>query len=377
MKFFAAQSKEEGVSVLALVETAGSAAAALWLAIHWGTYAPFAISVVVAPFLLLRTHDSTAIGVKLARRSLERCAHRFVFIRLFLVAIGPIPIRVVAMIRSIYVNPRACISALPANWWNLTARTDSTVIPEPIPGYYRSWDAPGVATFWDFQDVKFALRWNMQHLPAEFRRRLGDEFENTTVYVNSWIVLIYVTWGFIAATAYLPALLYRWSLKSTFWIYLPLLWVVQPARYERKNVWVRLKFVRDDQVVLFMSAIVLALGLLKIRVWQMKTALSAWWNDAALGKFLGAYVAPDSMPLWQYISMVNSILALTMFFIARSAIQSKEEGTPWPESPLDNAFRWATACRRILTTYTTSVLVMTTVQQGFPGLPPLGAFWPQ
>lgn len=50
------------------METIGASAIVLWLATMNQTFVPFAISVVVAPFLLMRTRRSTAYGVRLARR---------------------------------------------------------------------------------------------------------------------------------------------------------------------------------------------------------------------------------------------------------------------------------------------------------------------
>lgn len=363
MKLYAAQSKEEQVSVLALIETVGSAVAALLLAIYWGTFAPFAISVVIAPLLLLRTRDSTAHGVKLARRFSQwsiptRTKEDFIRAPLIVVGIymAPFVIRVTAMILSLLRDSLGFLAALPSNWWYLIARVDTTVAPQVVPGFRSNFslDTSFVADSWDIRSRLQNARWTIE--------------KNRSL----WFTELFLG-GPFAALVFLPAWIYRWSLKSTFWIYLPLFWVVQPVRYDRKNVWARINVVRNDRVVLFLSGGILGIGLIKIRIWQMKTAFAGWWDDNTLGQFFKVYVAPDSMPVWQYTSMVNGVLAIAMYFIARSALQSQKEGAPWPDAPLDSGLRCATACRRMLTTYTTVVLVMITLKQGFP---PLGNFLP-
>lgn len=364
MKLYAAKSKEEQVSILALIETVGSAVAALWLAIHWGTFAPFAISVVFAPLLLLRTRDSTAHGVRLARKYTQWVKYNrgATFSKSLVEPFGfflcPLVIRVIATIRSVFGDPLGCAALVPSNWWNFIARIDTTVAPQVVPGFrspFRLHSTVG-ADMWDISNYIDGILPGVPH------------GESTTPTVSDRFAFLA-----LGVLVCLPAWLYRWSLKSTFWIYLPLLWVVQPIRYNRKDVWARIEFIRNNRGILYLSAGVLVLGLIKIRIWQMKSAFSAWWNDTTLGQFFQVYVAPDSMPIWQYASMANCILAFAMFFTARSALQSQKESAPWPDAPLDSGFRFATACRRILTTYTTVVLVMITLKQGFP---PLGEFLP-
>jgi hypothetical protein len=223
-------------------------------------------------------------------------------------------------------------------------------MPEAIPGYRWRYK-PGRKTEGRYWDLKGML----QHGPhASPFVRLGD-----------YCMFIPLTFG--------PAWVYRWTLKSTWWVYLPFLWILQPARFRSDSVWDRLRWIRDDRLVVWYSVLVLTMVGVKIRLWQLEVTFAEWWNHSTVGQFFNAYIAPDSMPLWQYTAMANSILAITMFVVARNAIRSRDTTEPWPESHLDYALRWATICRRLLTCYSLIVVVLITVQQG---IPPIGRVLP-
>ena len=354
MKLYASKNTCKAVSALAIVETIAASTIVLWLAAQWETLVPFATSVLVAPFLLMRTRLSTAYGVRLARRFIRWAdTHgESPFLAGFGTAFLPLAIRIWATMVFVVREPFACLAAVPGNWWRLVAHSDVTRFPETVPGY--RWEhKPGKkfeGAFWDLNGL-------LKKIKAE---RLTWPHKLFT-----YCLFIPLHFG--------HAWVYRWTLKSTWWVYLPLLWIIQPARLRRDSVWDRLQWIRDDRLVFWYSVLILAVGIVKIRIWQTQISFAEWWKDSLIGQFLNVYIAPHSMPAWQYAAIVNSIVAIVMYVVAGSAIRSRGTAEAWPDTYVDYGFRWATICRRLLTCYSVIVLVMITLQQGFP---PLGKFLP-
>lgn len=357
MKLFAAQNRKEQATALALIETVAAAMAALWLDASLKSFVPFALSAFAAPLLLLQTRDSRAHGIRMARR-LGNWSHGGSVCRNLaavpLVFLGPLLIRLWATVASLVRDFRGCLVAFPSNWWRLVSQVDFTIFPDTIPGFRSRFTetSPFLHDSWDVRARLENMRWSIRTCKPPW-------------YIELPMGTL------TSALVFLPAWLYRWTLKSTFWLYLPLLWVLEPARYDRGRLETRLQVILDNRIALLLSGLVLGFGLLKIRIWQIQVELSAWWSETTLGRFFELYVVPDSMPVWQYVSIVNSIFSLALYLVARSALQSRELESPWPDSAVNIAVQWMTACRRLMTLYVTLVLVMITVKRGFPPLGPL------
>jgi len=363
MKLFAAECRGKEVSLLALLETLVAAAFALQVASRRDSFAIFAVSAAAAPLFLLRTRNSTAHGLRLARGFLrwadrEWRPSRLVFAIPFLF-VGPLLIRLWATLATLFREPAECLRSIPGNWWNLIAETDVTELPQVVPGFHDTGPGPRVPALWDMRLYAGSLFLTFDRKPNPGRLVL------LLFVAFSWLVIVPFT--------FLPAWLYRWTLKSTFWIYLPLLWVVGPAHFKRDSYWLRLQRIANDQLGVLFSVVVIAMGLVKIRLWQTRAGLAETLDATRLGRFFSDYVAPNDMPAWQYAAIINGVLAIVMYAAARQALNAREEKSPWPERPTDAGFRIATGLRRTLTLYTTLVLILITAKQGFP---PLGEWLP-
>jgi hypothetical protein len=90
------------------------------------------------------------------------------------------------------------LKALPENWWRTLFVVDICQAPELIPGYRRD----------DF--------FNLRNFLARFK-------ESNGLLEKYWSVL-----GFV--TLYVPAYVYRIIIKSTFWLYMPLVYFSLPVK---------------------------------------------------------------------------------------------------------------------------------------------------
>lgn len=220
MKWYAAQKKPEQASVLAIVETLAASCVAVWFAVHFQTLLPFAISVIVAPLLLLRTRDSTARGLRLARR-----AHAWEVTRSGLLGapwliaglfLGPVVIRIVSVIGVSLKRPSECVNAIPPNWWRMVARVDSSVLPEPVPGergtfrarirgVYRNVWAPSFPLF-AWRSVSEGMTEFATSAESNRFARLATRLIQGGTLLGIFSILLWI---------YLPAVAYRWALKSS------------------------------------------------------------------------------------------------------------------------------------------------------------------
>ena len=98
---------------------------------------------------------------------------------------------------------RTGLKTFPDNWWRTLFVIDLTHPPEILPGYRRKDLLLQISQLVDeLKKVRFSLEW--------------------VVYVIA-IVLMFV-----------PAYLYRLTIKSTCWFYIPMIYIVRPARFAGK-----------------------------------------------------------------------------------------------------------------------------------------------
>jgi hypothetical protein len=186
--------------------------------------------------------------------------------------------------------------------------------------------------------------------------------------VLSWLVfvtvspLVYVMGVIIFVV---PALLLRLSVKSTVYVWLPILWALKPARHhdEHGASYLRL-FLRSDlvRIVIAFSAIMIVLLVGKILLFIAGNALAsdaeAWkplfagmQHGDRLAAFLVAFARPGEIPLWQIGSTINAILALAAFFMARGWLRRAEENIPLDDAKIDRTLGRLLQFRRLLTSY--------------------------
>jgi hypothetical protein len=168
-----------------------------------------------------------------------------------------------------------------------------------------------------------------------------------------------VVWLFIIITlpAVLPVIsvcfLFRWAIKSTAILWLPLLWIIFQARpglkvIDRIRVSVETALAK---VILAYSTLTLVFFLVKLT-----PLLAAWWVFnlnwlGPLGIFLTRLVAPSELPLWQVASGINAILAWAFFFRANRHLVAEGTTEEWPERWLQREYVTFQVVRTTLSIY--------------------------
>ena len=202
-------------------------------------------------------------------------------------------IRFTATLVSVIQHPLRSLAALPGNWRRIVLATDSGLHPEYLPGD----DVGPVTELGSWQSLTPILRWIL--------------------------ILAFLTLYPLTAA-------YRWSVKATCVVYLPLMWLVNTARYRATSVGDMLrKYLADEIQTLRRWALVLTGGFLigklvvLVSVDDILAAVKAGVPEKGLKvlRVLQPYLTPRHIELWQLTPVLNGLLALGMWLFARRVLR--------------------------------------------------------
>jgi len=133
---------------------------------------------------------------------------------------------------------------------------------------------------------------------------------------------------------YALTLSYRWSLKATCLIYLPLVWIANKAQYSpRTSVKAMLHdYLVDDiqRVRRWLTVLSVSALTVKIMVWWHLDAVRSWAHEHLPVWVLKVvhdwrhYLDPQHVPWWQITPAINGMLAVGLFIYARRLLNLKD-----------------------------------------------------
>lgn len=355
----------------------------MWLASK-GYTIHLLVAAIVAPLLLLRTDASTSYAfehiskfrhfsdwlrsksVDIERRFLAQDSSlTLVFVgTVFVIGAGSVigaivvlekmAMRVWATIRSTVLHPVTAFRSIPRNWVRVSMCTDICHVPEVMPGYAvrrRSGREPyGIA------EPLHLLEYDRSH----------SWLANASLYLVMLPLII---------AACLPSVLYRFSLKGSSVLYLPLLWVAHVAR--REDIWGRLKEIRELAFFVFRRWF----GLLVIGFVASKVLFQSWWRAANAHlqeisthpQFIELFVAPvGPIPRWQLAAAANAVIAWVVFFLADRTVVMSKEGEVGGVTSVVVRLLWS--CSAALSLYTILITIYNVWSLQLP-LPEIGDCW--
>lgn len=264
------------VSALAIVETVVASCLGIYAAFAWGSIKWYAAYILIAPFLLLKTNASTRRGLMIGHRIVdvftpvinwtwdrtERAKSKFdFFVANFMHLAVCIPVFTVVVIGTPIVKILATylewkrdwllpLRSLPKNWIAICLQTDSSVLPEMLPGSSAMVEKHecNSGSFASLQGGFPAyLRANRQRgvvfsLRALFR---GLWNSNRSSFARIWsavlmspVLIGIVFFGFA----------YRWALKATALFWVPLLFFSQSIFRSNDKLERRLEEIIDSPI---------------------------------------------------------------------------------------------------------------------------------
>ncbi len=322
------------MTVLALIETVVVSSLVLVTAIYLQRPNLVAIPALIAPMLMLRTRFSTTVGLRLWARwhNIMRIISRFQApavagpiqreVRLhtgFVLFIVGLPLfaigcRLAAALLGVTTHPIRSLRAIPYNWWRVALAMDIAHPPEAVPGIeVLQHEAYPPHRF--LRHVRLVLRTtsaNYQERPGWWR---GG-------YIGGWslqLILLYV-----------PAVLYRWSLKSTAIVWAPLVWAVYSGRRRRIRTADRLADILTDPWERFLrwwSGVVFVCGT-AIPGWILLRAPTS--ENPVTRVFVDHWVYSGAIHWW-HVTRWTAIL-LTFVLYRYAFVSSRRLARPHPPS---------------------------------------------
>lgn len=312
------------VTILAIVETVLAVVSLITLSIWFDTLHWLAGACLLSPLLLLRTEDSVQRGghmfehifdddrkvtaglIALLSILLSLALTYWIVGWWVLLLVPPFTgallamafypaifaIRFTATVISVIKHPLKSLTAIPGNWRRVVLATDSFLDPEFFPGR-----GGGLSVLYEIPIGSYFERW---------------------FYLTAYRVL----YPFCAA--------YRWSLKATCIVYLPLVWLVNTARYRADSTHEMLTDYLADEIqtvrrwaLALTGGFLIAKIIVLMRVDDILVAVKAGvpeWSLKML-RTLHPYLTPRHIELWQLSPVLNGFLALAMWLYARRILR--------------------------------------------------------
>ena len=352
-------SEKREFSVLAAVETVVAMGISLWILHKTGSVVHILLSACIAPFLLLRTEQSTELGLRWSERIIggsfdndadqtEFAANQsasllkdqpkanvikkfakktfdilgltlaitlFPFCFLLIIAIVPGAIKVSATFYVFSLHPLRTTQQIAKNWYRLVFSTDALHPPEIIPGIETAKSNRLAKLRYTAIITKIDQKIEQEGIEAE----PGGK--------NSGL-------AFFLLALYGPAILYRYSIKSTALIYLPIIWLVSGPKLTKKG---RSEFIEELVVspiekiargwawVVLIILTVLPISYILLQIRPPTFLQPSFFKD---------YFLPiESISSWHSTRSMGALLSIGLFCwaanILRKQIRMDKAPKPW------------------------------------------------
>lgn len=363
------------LSILATGETALAMAIAIFLGFHFNLWVYLFLACFVAPAFLLRTDKSRSLGIRFyliaviwarkhvpspqntsqatinpRRRAIYMLwqmtsilwllmAH---FIYYLFVLIASLVIKVSVTLYCSVRHPLQSVSAIPSNWTTACFFTDFATPLELVPGIrvfphgplFRTdkWVRHRPMTLCNLLvllDRTLSTEDNVRPRPlpnqAQVKKDVYDAvLDPLTDYFEIYVfrqrnVLLFAILGVLIVT-HLVAWWYRWSVKTTAIVWLPLLYITSDIAPRMWTVERRLESICTSAASRLARGYALIMGMLLTAkfvvqiVWYKGVRALVESND--LIKTLVPLIEPIDVPIWQLLSVVNAIGAWALYLWA-------------------------------------------------------------
>ena len=351
----------EVVSILACVDTLIVCGLSLWIAFQYDIWLHIGIGALIAPLLLLRTPYSTEKGInwldqiltkvidiveelegkltssnrskftqstlKIISNILLMSTYLVLFVIIGLLSIST---RIFATITGLLKHPIITITNIPTNWKRVALYTDFLHPLEIIPGLEAKIAA--------WKRYKYDFSYHPEIIPV-FEVKTLDQFLFSEYFDRIvWEKLkrgniidrtISLSALFSILFVYVPVLIYRWSLKSTSVVYVPLIYLSQlsykpNAPKQRAKQILKQKF----QLVWAIGGAIICLTLLPILLatftnWLANYTIEGSWTRAIINFFTFVPV----MERWNVVRLACAIITVLMFVIAKKFIDATQSSS--------------------------------------------------
>jgi hypothetical protein len=358
----AAQNRE--ISALAVIETIAACFLTVWLAaVVLQTWVPLTIICAFAPLLLIQTDLSTERAVRWYNTLVDSMNNKqgtgeihgsLIMPKMFLPCLlFPVCIRIASAVYTAFQSPFYTIQEIPRNWTRIAFYTDIFHPPEVIAGIETSYKLTR-----NLRELRVTALWS------------GLLISKNLVEAAMRFLLLFFF--------YIFALPYRYLLKSTAIVWLPILWIIPhfTARTPLKKRLTMLNRSSWGRLVALFSTMTLLLIITKLIAFRYFLPAEEWWDVLNVIPLVYDFLQPYSFPIWQVAIAINSLLAIAMFFVASNYLilleDSNDDQVDFED--VDFLTRIGAVGRAALSLYTIScILYIVTSQIEHLHLPRIGS----
>src|SRR6266511_1341837 len=319
-------------TVLAIVETLFAIGAVCYLSWHLQNTTYIAIPACIAPFLLLRTDESTQRGVRSYKAMISFLGTGFfdrnTSSRLkapLEIAIGMLSLYMYVMLPPLLVlvkfavtayctiaHPLLALRSIPYNWTQIALCIDTLHHPEMLPGLTSN--EKNLERTLDRETFHLFSLDTTRGLAIETRDMFKDSvalllgrssLKKRLLGIRLGLTVILSTLLF---TRFAPSLVYRYSLKSTSIIYSPLLWILQPLNLTGRPD----EHFRDksdsvlNSIIFHYSLLVILLCTSKAYIFVTWEHIKGSWYSLTGLEVFHPFILPNQLPLWHVLPFFNA-----------------------------------------------------------------------
>jgi hypothetical protein len=397
------------VSLLAIAETICATWIVVYLALWRESLFSIALATVIAPLLLLRTNDSQTRGVKwftifisyvdtyyfkkfvypVLRRLFEKRLSKYLVVAEFyntihsivkyssyaacmmLLLAGSILIRAMATLVAFWFDKKGAICSIPRNWCRITLSIDLIHPPELVPGF----DKVDLVASGTPRLAGLILFTNFRNWLGVVSSLFKYDRDITIIGVNEWLVLCIL---------HVPALLYRWSLKSTSLVFLPFIWAARTNLTAGDTIEDKAGDILEDSierlsrlyawfVILFLTALPIAFlsyaYSARMNYWDridffVSSTISPVLSYQILKIFL--FVTPDRIEIgsWHLTRLAGAVITVWLYNFAKKSKRKIDRGI-WSEREVEAKIAMAAFSRSCLGFWTVAssvAIILTSVR---------------
>ena len=320
----------ETISILACVDTLTACGLSLWIAFQYDIWLHIGISALIAPLLLLRTPYSIEIGISWLNQTSDKAINVLDKIRveptkrvlgdlllitiLIIVGLLSISIRISATVVGLLKHPIITISNIPTNWKRIALYTDFLHPPEIIPGIESK-----VATEEKHNTLSDLL-------VSKYIYGAWTEIEDQNIIRKTILLLLFLL---VFTLLYIPSLIYRWSLKSTSIVYVPLIYFSQLSYKpntprNRAEKILKQKF----QLIWAIGGVIICLTLVPILLATFTNWLANYIIEGSWARdIMNFFTFVPAMERWNVARLACAIITVLMFVIAKKFIDATQNSS--------------------------------------------------
>ncbi|MBF0455552.1 MAG: hypothetical protein HQL72_12150 [Magnetococcales bacterium] len=287
---------------------------------------PFVVALLIVGIFGIGIEVVGALGILVAILIIGGALNSMAAGAIFLLPIFSIPVGVGIWFRSIFVrffatarHPIAGIISFGNNWRQIVWAVDSKHFPEIVPELGS-------------QTENLSLKKFLQYVQSE-------DWNKRYISLVSYPII------------FIPTMFYRWSLKSTCWLYLPLVYLISKTNGQSEFLVSTLHRSRGESARIWLAlAVILSTVVTTFSYSQFATLKEAYAN-IPVPVYLWAFNLGDLAP-WQWFSLVGAFMTgIIYFYVDRVVIswnllkEREEKARPNPVQA--NRLLWFARLRSI------------------------------